>query len=188
MLFVANMGPSMTLKLTDGAEKDIQTTLLQIRKSWDAFFPNNAFDYFFLEDNFNKQYANDERFAKIFNVFCALALVISCLGIFALSLFSINQRLKEISIRKVLGASILNLMRLLSNDYLFLILIASIIAIPLAYVGLHQWLNNFAIKIPLNVWLFLVPIIFVLFIALVTVGSQALRAAIKNPVDNLKHE
>jgi len=188
MLFVANMGPSMTLKLTDGAEKDIQKTLLQIRKSWDAFFSNNAFDYFFLEDNFNKQYAADERFAKIFNVFCGLALIISCLGIFALSLFSINQRLREISIRKVLGASILNLMRLLSNDYLFLILIASIIAIPLAYIGVHQWLNNFAIRIQLNVWLFFTPIIFVLLVALVTVGSQALKAAIKNPVDNLKHE
>jgi putative ABC transport system permease protein len=188
MLFVANMGPSMTLKLTDGAEKDVQKTLLQIRKSWDAFFPNNAFDYFFLEDNFNKQYADDERFAKIFDVFCALALVISCLGIFALALFSINQRLKEISIRKVLGASILNLIRLLTNDYILLILIASIVAIPLAYIGVHQWLNNFAIRIQLNVWLFFIPIIFVLIIALVTVGSQALKAAITNPVDNLKHE
>ncbi len=188
MLFVANMGPSMTLKLTAGADKNVPETLRQIRKAWDAFFPNNAFDYFFLEDNFNKQYADDERFAKIFNVFCALALVISCLGVFALALFSINQRLKEISIRKVLGASILNLIRLLSKDYLFLILIASIIAIPLAYIGVHQWLNKFTIKIQLNVWLFFIPIIFVLLVALVTVGGQALRAAIKNPLDNLKYE
>ncbi len=188
MLFVANMGPSMTLKLTDGADKNIPGTLLQIRQAWDTFFPNNAFDYFFLEDNFNKQYAADEQFAKVFNVFCALALIISCLGIFALSLFSITQRVKEISIRKILGASLLNLMRLLSKDYLLLILVSSIIAIPLTYFGLHKWLNDFAIKIQLSAWLFFVPIIFVLFIALVTVGSQALKAALKNPVDNLKHE
>jgi putative ABC transport system permease protein len=188
MLFVANMGPSMTLKLTDGTDKNVQGTILQIRKAWDTFFPNNAFDYFFLEDNFDKQYAAEEQFTKIFNVFCVLALIISCLGIFALSLLSINQRLKEISIRKVLGASILNLMRLLSKDYLFLIIIASVIAMPLAYIGVQKWLNGFAVKIQLSVWLFFTPIFFVLFIALVTVGSQALKAALKNPVDNLKHE
>ncbi len=188
MLFVANMGPSMTLKLTDGADKNIPETLKEIRVAWDSFFPNNAFDYFFLEDNFNKQYAEDEQFAKVFNLFCALALIISCLGIFALSLFSINQRLKEISVRKVLGASVLNIIKLLSKDYILLVLIASALAIPITYFGVNAWLNNFAIKIQLSLWLFLFPLIFVLCIAIITVGSQAFRAARRNLVDNLKHE
>ncbi len=124
----------------------------------------------------------------MFNSFCVLALVISSLGIFGLALFSIGQRIKEISIRKVLGASILNLMRLLTKEYLVLILMASFIALPVAYFGVHAWLNDFALRIKLSVWLFFSPIVFVLIVALVAVSGQALMAALKNPVDNLKHE
>ena len=188
MLYVANMGPSMTLKLTEGADKNILLTLDQIQKSWDAFFPDNAFDYFFLEDNFNKNYESDERLARLFNLFCLLALTISCLGIFALSLFAIGQRIKEISIRKVLGASIFNLFRLLTKEYFFLIALSSVISLPIAYWTAQEWLNGFAIKIQLNAWLFLAPIVFILLVALLTVGSQAVMAAVKNPVDNLKHD
>jgi putative ABC transport system permease protein len=188
MFYTANMGPSMTLKLTTGADKNMVETVNHIRQAWDNYFPDNAFDYFFLEDNFNRQYEDDERLAGLFNLFCLLALIISCLGIFALSLFAITQRMKEISIRKVLGASLSNLFQLLTKEYLFLIILSSIISLPVAYWASHEWLNGFAIKIELNAWLFLMPVVFILFIALLTVSSHAIMAVVKNPVDNLKHE
>lgn len=188
MFYTAYMGPSMTLKLTQGADNKIDITLRQIRESWDTYFPDNAFDYFFLEDNFNKQYADDERMTRLFNLFCLLALIISCLGIFALSLFSISQRVKEISIRKVLGASVFNLFRLLTREYFVLIAISSVVSVPIAWWITHQWLNAFALKMELSNWLLFIPVAFILLIALFTVSGQALKAAIRNPVDNLKHE
>ncbi len=188
MLYTANMGPSMTLKLTAGADEKISVTINQIQQSWDTYFPDNAFDYFFLEDNFNKQYEADERLTRLFNLFCLLALTISCLGIFALSLFSIHQRTKEISIRKVLGASSIHLIRILTNEYILLILIASVVALPLSYWGINQWLKEFAFHIEVSVWFFILPVILILIIALLTVGTQTLKVVIKNPTDSLKHE
>jgi putative ABC transport system permease protein len=188
MFYTANMGPSMTLKLTQGADKKISLTISQIREAWDTYFPDNAFDYFFLEDNFNKQYADDERMTRLFNLFCLLALVISCLGIFALSLFSISQRVKEISIRKVLGASVFNLFRLLTKEYFILIGISSVVSLPIAWWITRQWLNSFALKMELSNGLLFIPVIFILMIALFTVSGHALKASLKNPVDNLKHE
>jgi len=181
-------GPTMTIKLTTSASKDMRQTLGSIQKAWSKFFPNIPFDYSFLEDDYNAHYVADEQIINVFNSFCVLALVISSLGIFGLALFSFGQRIKEISIRKVLGASILSLMRLLTKEYLVLILIASFIALPIAYFGVHAWLSDFAMRIQLSAWLFLIPIAFILIVALITVSGQALVAAFKNPVDNLKHE
>ena len=181
-------GPTMTIKLTSGADKTISQTLASIQKAWNKFFPNNPFDYSFLEDDFYSHYAADEQIANVFNSFCVLALVISSLGIFGLALFSIGQRIKEISIRKVLGASILNLVRLLTKEYLILILIASLIALPIGYFGVHEWLNDFALRVELSAWLFFVPVIFILIVALITVSSHALIASLKNPAETLKYE
>ncbi len=188
MLYTANMGPSMTLKLTAGTDKNIPGALSQIKQAWQSFFPNNAFDYFLLEDRFNQQYDNDERVVRLFNLFCLLAFTISGLGLFGLSLFSINARLKEISIRKVLGAPFVHLFMTLSSEYLFLIVMASLISTPLAYFGIKEWLNGFAIKIELNVWYFIFPIVTVVFFAMVTVLGQTIKAIIKNPIDSLKNE
>jgi putative ABC transport system permease protein len=188
MFYTANMGPSITLKLTRNADKELSVALGQIRESWDTYFPDNAFDYFFLEDNFNKQYADDERMARLFNLFCLLSLIISCLGIFALSLFSISQRIKEISIRKVLGASVFSLFRLLTKEYLLLIAISSVVALPIAGWLTQQWLMGFALKMELSNWQLFIPVAFIIVIVLVTVSGHALKAAVKNPVDNLKHE
>jgi putative ABC transport system permease protein len=181
-------GPTMTIKLTGNAYKNISQTLPIIKKAWYKFFPNNPFDYSFLEDDYNSQYAADERVVNVFNLFCALALIISCLGILGLALFYIGQRIKEISIRKVLGASVLSLIRLLTKEYLTLILIASVFALPLAYFGIHEWLNAFSTKIELNAFFFVTPISLVVLVALLTVGSQALKAIVKNPVNYLKNE
>ncbi len=188
MLYTANMGPAMTLKLTEGADKNIPETMAQIKEAWQAFFPDNAFDYFHLEDQFNQQYDDGERVARLFNLFCLLAFSISGLGLFGLSLFTINARVKEISIRKILGAPFVNLLLTLSREYLLLIVIASMISIPLAYFGMNEWLNGFAIKIELNAWYFIIPIATILFFALATVLGQTMKAIIKNPIESLKNE
>ena len=124
----------------------------------------------------------------MFNAFCLLALVISSLGIFGLALFSISQRMKEISIRKVLGASVFNLLQLITKEYLILIAAASLIALPLAVWGIQVWLYDFSIKVELSAWFFFFPIIFILVVALFTVSGQALIAVSKNPIDHLKNE
>jgi putative ABC transport system permease protein len=188
ILFTANMGPSMTIKLTEGADNYTPQSLVQIQKAWNLYFPNNPFDYFFLEDAYNKQYASDEQIAMLFHFFCLLALLISCLGLFALSLFSVSQRTKEISIRKVLGASSIHLIRLLTNEYLFLILIATAVALPLSYLGVNQWLQEFAFHIEVSVWFLVIPVILILIVALLTVGAQTIKVVIRNPTDSLKHE
>lgn len=188
MLYTANTGPAMTLKLTEGADQNIPETLVQIKQAWQAFFPDNAFDYFLLEDRFNQQFNDDERVARLFNLFCLLAFSISGLGLFGLSLFTINARVKEISIRKVLGTPIPHLVATLTREYLFLIVIASVISIPLAYFGINEWLNGFAIKIELQAWYFIIPIAAVVFFALATMLSQTMKVIIKNPIDSLKNE
>jgi putative ABC transport system permease protein len=187
-LFTANTGPSLTLKLTTGANKEISQSLIQIRQAWNSYFPNNPFDYSFLEEDYNRQYARDEQVARLFHLFCLIALTISCLGLFALSLFSVNQRTKEISIRKVLGASALHLIRLLTSEYLLLILIAATVALPIAYIGATKWLQEFAFHINMNVWFYVLPIILILVVAFLTVGAQVVKVIIKHPSDTLKHE
>ena len=188
MLLVANMGPSMTLKLTAGADQNIPHALMQIRQAWNHHFPANAFDYYFLEDHFNKQYAEDERVAKLFNFFCLLALTVSCMGLFALSLHSAQQRTREISIRKILGAPVTHLIKLLSQEYLLLLVIALLFALPLAYWGITGWLNTFALRIKPEPLTFVIPVAAVTILALITVSSQALKAIRANPTETLKHE
>ncbi|MBS1506369.1 MAG: FtsX-like permease family protein [Bacteroidetes bacterium] len=188
MLYVANMGPSMTLKLTEGADKNLPAALAQIKDAWQQFFPSNAFDYFILEDRFNQQYEDDERVARLFNLFCLLAFSIAGVGLFGLSMYSLATRLKEISIRKVLGAPLTHLVLKLTSEYLLLIILASVIALPLTYFGIKEWLSGFAVKIELSVWHFIVPMIAVVIFALATVMIQTLKAAARNPVESLKNE
>ena len=149
--------------------------------------PNNAFDFAFLDDTYNTQYASDERTAKVFNLFCLLPLI-SSLGLFALSLYSVTRRTKEISIRKVLGAPWFHLVRLLTSEYFFLILVASCIAIPAAYWGLTQWLQVFAFHIQMKTLHYALPIALTLIIAVGAVGMQTIKVVIKNPSDTLKYE
>lgn len=185
MLFTANMGPTLSLKLV-GKPRD--GSLAQIRSAWNTHFPNNAFDYSFLEDDFDHQYAEDEHVAHLYNLFCILSVVISCLGLFALSLFSLQQRTREIGIRKVLGAPLSDLLRLLTSEYLVLILIASIIALPAAYWGTTEWLHDFAFHIDPGPSLYLTPVIVLLLMALTTVAIQVIKTVLRNPTEILKHE
>jgi putative ABC transport system permease protein len=151
-------------------------------------FPGNPFDYFFLDDFFNRQYKDDQQFARIFGMFAALAIIIACLGLFGLASFTTTQKLKEISIRKVLGASTSSIMKLLSAQFLKLVLIASIIAIPLTWYGIDMWLDNFAFRIGVGWDLFVVPAVMLGIIALLTVSFQIFRGANSNPAKVLRSE
>jgi putative ABC transport system permease protein len=168
--------------------KDLSSTVNAIKAKYASFFPGNYFDYFFLDDQFNKQYANDQLFGKVFAIFSAFAIFIACLGLLGLSLFATTQRTKEIGVRKVLGASVSNIIMLLSRDFIKLVLVAFVIASPVAWFIMHNWLQDFAYRINIQWWVFGVAGIIALVIAIITISLQAFRAAIANPVKSLRTE
>lgn len=167
---------------------ELPVTIAAIERAWNTYLPDKPFSYSFLDDNFNHQYNSDERFGKLFFYFAILAIFISCLGLLGLIAYSTLQRSKEIGIRKVLGASVASVMLLLSKDFLWLIGIAAIIAMPLVWYGMHQWLNGYAYHTNINWWVFATAALITLAIALFTVSFHSLKAAFANPVKALKAE
>jgi putative ABC transport system permease protein len=168
--------------------QNLTATLEAIKTKYAAFFPGNLFDYYFLNEHFNYQYKNEQLFGKVFGLFAALAIVVACLGLLGLSLYAITQRIKEIGVRKVLGASVASLVVLLSKDFIRLVLVSFIIASPLAYYIMHQWLQGFAYRISISWWLFAFTGLTAVTIALCTISIQAIRAALANPVKSLRTE
>jgi putative ABC transport system permease protein len=168
--------------------RDLPTTIANIRKTFDSFFPGNLFDYFFLDEKFNQLYSDDQLFGKVFALFAGFAIFIACLGLLGLSLFATAQRKKEIGVRKVLGASISNIVLLLSKDFIRLILLAILLASPLAWYLMRGWLQNFAYRINISWWIFLSAGMLAIFIAMATVSFQAVKAALANPVKSLRTE
>jgi len=166
----------------------LSQTIKHVQQSWAKAFPGNPFEYFFLDDYFNKQYSNEQKFGKLFITFAALAIIISCLGLFGLSAFTASQRIKEIGIRKVLGASVLNITSMLSKDFLKLVLVAVLIATPVAWFIMNKWLQGFAYRININWLVFAAAGLIALVISLVTVSFQAIKAARSNPVKSLRTE
>lgn len=167
---------------------DLHETMSFVQETWNSYFPGNPFEYFFLNDHFNKQYQADLQFGKVFGFFAILAIFVACLGLFGLSSFTATQRTKEIGIRKVLGASVSGIVTLLSRDFIKLIFIASLIALPIAYLVMQKWLQNYSFKISISWWLLFVPVIAVLLIAVITVSFQTFKAAVVNPVKSLRYE
>jgi len=166
----------------------IPETIELVRKEWDASFPGNPFDYFFLDDHYNMQYKADMQFGKVFSLFAGLAIFIACLGLFGLASFMTTQRTKEIGVRKVLGATVASILVLLSKDFSKFILTAILISIPLSWYLMHNWLADFANRISISWWLFAIPAILLLFIALLTISFQTVKSALANPVDSLRDE
>jgi putative ABC transport system permease protein len=160
----------------------------QLKETWKEIDSNHPFDFFFLDDFFNAQYLSEERLNKIFASFSGLAIIIACLGLFGLSSFMAEQRTKEIGIRKVLGASIPEVVALLSRELLVLVGLAVLVAWPVAYFAMSSWLQNFPFRTSLNPWIFLVSGFAALTIAFLTVSFQATKAASSNPVDSLRYE
>lgn len=167
---------------------DLENSLDLIEREWQASFGGNPFDFFFLDEYFNSYYESERQFRGLFTIFTVLAILVGCLGLFGLTLFSTSQRSKEIGIRKVLGASVVNLVMLLVQDVLMLLLIANLVAWPLTYYFMGEWLNNYPYKTELSWWLFLMAGGSVILIAFLTVSLQTLRAAQSNPVESLKCE
>ncbi|WP_026449604.1 ABC transporter permease [Aequorivita capsosiphonis] len=168
--------------------QNLGKTLGFIKKYWQEYFPNKSFDYFFMDAFFNQQYKSEERFASLFLNFALLAIFISCLGLLGLASYSTLQRRREIGIRKILGSSAFGIVHLLSADFLKLVAIAILIASPIAWYGMHSWLQDFAYRIDIPWWIFLVAGILAIGIALVTISFQAIKAAIANPVKSLRTE
>jgi putative ABC transport system permease protein len=146
------------------------------------------FIYSFLDDDFNKLYQSDERTGQLFIFFALLAIFIACLGLFGLVSYAAERRTKEIGIRKVLGATVTDVVRLLSKDFLKLVILAAVIACPIAWWGMHQWLQGFAYRTDIGWWIFVLSAALAVVITMLTVGFQAIKAAMVNPVISLRTE
>lgn len=182
ILFTANHGPVMSIKLNENAYKNhLSQSTEMIKKSWESFFPDSPFDYFFLEDHFKNQYKADHSFTTFFNLLCILTSLISCMGLFGLSLHATKKRIKEIGIRKALGASVTQVALLLSADFLKLVVLSCLIAVPATLIFIKIWIKNYAYHISLSPWLFILPVIFLILIAFVAVSSQTISAAKTDP-------
>lgn len=174
-----------TLKISS---KNIPETIAAIQNKWKVLIPQRPFNYSFIDETFNKQYATEERFGKLFMYFAVLAIFISCLGLLGLASYSTLQRTREIGIRKVLGASISGIVNMLSQEFLQLVIIAAVVAFPLAWFSMHTWLQGFAYRINISWWIFASAAFIALIIAIATVSFQAVKAALANPVKSLRSE
>ncbi len=167
---------------------NLKGSLAFIEQTWKQFNSQFPFEYKFLDDNFTKMYQAEEKLSTLLWIFTAMAIFIGCLGLFGLAAFAAEQRTKEISIRKVLGASFSNIVFQLSKNFLLLVLIASLIAVPIAWWAMNSWLQEFPYKINISAWYFVITILIALVVALITISFQSIRAAIANPVKSLKAE
>jgi len=167
---------------------NLQQTIGQVEKYWTQSFPGNPFEYFFLDDYFNRQYANEQKFGKLFSSFALFAIIISCLGLFGLSAFMASQRIKEIGIRKILGATVFNIAFMLTKDFLKLVVVSLVVASPLAWWVMNNWLQDFAYRINIGWWMFVLAGLIAVAIATITVSFQAIKAAVANPVQSLRTE
>ncbi|WP_245804127.1 ABC transporter permease [Chryseolinea serpens] len=177
--------PRIMVKIKKGAEAE---ALPQIQKLYQDQNPGLAFDYKFLNDDYQALYASEQRVSVLSRYFALLAVLISCLGLFGLAAFTAERRLKEIGIRKILGSSEMGIIYLLSGDFTKIVLAAVAVAVPVSYFMVTLWLQSFAYKIDLNVWYFLIPALAALVITWLTVGSQAIRASRVSPTQSLKEE
>lgn len=185
-LFVnPNWTQFLTLRLNT---QNLQQTMVDIEGLWAELVPHRPYDAVFLDDYFNRQYRAEERFASLFRYFAGLAILIACLGLFGLASFMAQQRTKEIGVRKVLGATVGQILVLLSKDFARLVVVAFVVATPVAYFAMDQWLTSFAYRIDMGMWVFLVAGVLAFLIAGLTVSYQALKAAVANPVQSLRYE
>ncbi|SDD21362.1 putative ABC transport system permease protein [Mucilaginibacter pineti] len=167
---------------------NLQSALSTIEQSWKKYQPEVPFEYVFLDDRFQVLYNTEQQQGSLFTIFSFIAIFIACLGLFGLSAFTITQRVKEIGVRKVLGASIPQIVTELSKDFLKLVLIASVIALPIAWYSMNKWLLDFAFRISIQWWVFLMAGVIALIIAFVTISFQSIKAASANPVKSLRSE
>jgi putative ABC transport system permease protein len=188
MMFSYNTAWASKMAIRINTHAPLSTTVQLIEKKWSALFPAQPFEYQFLDDTFGKAYLAEIKTGQVFSLFALLAIIISCLGLFGLAAYTAEQRTKEIGIRKVLGASVSNITTLLSKDFLGLVALANIVAWPVAWYAMNKWLENFAYRIELAVWIFVLSGMAAIIIALLTVSYQSIKSASVNPVKSLRNE
>ncbi|MDQ3278192.1 MAG: ABC transporter permease [Bacteroidota bacterium] len=185
MAVIPNQYGRISIKLAGG---DIGTSLAAVERTWKKFLPDVPYDYSFIDEQFAQLYESEQRQKTVFTSFAAIAIFIACLGLFGLSAFTISQRIKEIGIRKVLGAEVSSIVGLLSKDFLKLVVFAALIAFPVAWYAMHKWLDDFAYRIGIPWWIFLAAAFVASVIAFLTISFQAIKAATANPVKSLRSE
>ncbi len=185
---VFHLGISPSIVSVKVAGMDVKNTISNITSVWKKFSPDQTIRYTFMDEQFANMYADVQRTGYIFTSFAVLAIIIACLGLFALSAFMAEQRSKEIGIRKVLGASVSGITTLLSIDFIKLVFIAIVIASPIAWWGMNKWLQEFAYRISIQWWMLAVAAFAAIIIALVTISFQSIKAAIANPIKSLRSE
>jgi len=187
----------LTLMVTPGfftfltlniSSQNLHATMNKLENKWKELAPGMPMIYFFADDAYDAQYKSEAQFGRLFMSFAIIAIILSCLGLLGLSAFSTVQRTKEIGIRKVLGSSIFAVVKLLTKDFLILIFIAFAISAPIAWMGMNKWLQEFAYRINISWWIFVVAGLAAIIIALATISFQAIKAAIANPVKSLRSE
>jgi putative ABC transport system permease protein len=181
-----NWGFSQLSVKINGGKAD--AALAFIKSVWTKNFPDRPFEYQFLDDHFNDVYKADDQVSKIVGILAGLAIIISCLGLFGLASYAAEKRVKEIGVRKVLGASVQNIVLLLSSQFVKLVLIANLLAWPLAWYAMHKWLQDFAYRIDIKLSVFVFTATLSIFIALITISFQSIKAALANPVNSLRSE
>lgn len=185
VLFTSSWGGRLLVKINGN---DIPSTIAFIESQWKKFMPERPFTYKFLDEDYNRLYETELQLGKVMNLFSGIAIVLACLGLFGLSSYMIQQRMKEVSIRKVLGASMWNVLSILSGNFVKLVLVAILIASPIAYLLMQQWLSDFSYRIAIPWWAFIAAGIATISIAVITAGIHGVKAALDNPVNSLKSE
>jgi putative ABC transport system permease protein len=169
-------------------DNNLQNTLGALEKTWKQRVPHRPFEYSFLDEEYNSLYKTEQRTASVFTTFSTLAILLACLGLFALTAFVMVQRTKEIGIRKVFGATVTDILTMVSKDFLKLILISMVIAIPIALYAINLWLKDFAYRVSIQWWIFPLAGLIAVLIAFITISYQAIKAAVANPVKSLRTE
>jgi len=185
VLFNEEWSGNLLVKLSG---RHMQQTIAFLESKWKTLVSHRPFEYSFLDDDYDKLYSSEIRLGKVLNIFASIAVLLAALGLFGLSAFAIQQRTKEIGIRKVLGASAGSIAVLLSNQFVKLVLVALVIASPIAWLVMNNWLQDFVYRVHIGLWIFLVSGMIAVMIALITVSFQAIKAAIANPVKSLRTE
>jgi len=168
--------------------RNIPVTIKAIEKLWKELVPQRPLEYSFLDETFNQQYKSEIKFGQLFDVFTTLAICIACFGLFGLALFSVRQRQKEIGIRKVIGASVIRIMALISKEFLILVVVSIFIACPIALFVMSKWIQVFAYRTNLSWWIFATGGLVATAVAVSTISYQAIKAAMANPIKSLKTE
>jgi putative ABC transport system permease protein len=185
VLLRPNTRNTYSIKVQSG---NMPQTIAAVKQTWNKYFPNDPFNYFFLDEFYDQQYKASSLFGRVFGVFASLAILIACFGLLGLSAYNILQRTKEIGIRKVMGASNKHVVFILSKDFMLLVFVSFLLAVPVAWWAMYNWLQDFAYRVSISWWVFAAAGVLAIVIALTTISFQALKAAVANPVKSLRSE